>query len=77
VDICNSSRHIYNLYWTGIVIYMVERRLEIQMEIKVSGYEAIEKKVKVSGNSGRIYVPVHWTNCRVKLIRLDPLESCD
>ena len=56
---------------------MVDRRLEIQMEIKVSGYEAIEKKVKTSGNSGRIYVPVQWTNCRVKLIRLDPLKSCD
>ena len=60
-----------------MVYYMVDRRLEIQMEIKVAGYEAIEKKVKASGNSGRVYVPVQWTNCRVKLIRLDPLESQD
>ena len=52
-------------------------RAEMAMEVKISGYEAIEKKVKASGNSGRIYVPVQWVNCRVKLIRLDPLGSCD
>ncbi len=47
---------------------------EIQMKIEVVGYEAIEKKVKATGNSGRIYVPIQWMNCRVKLIRLDPVE---
>lgn len=52
-------------------------RTEMSMEVKISGYEAIEKTVKASGNSGRIYVPVQWVNCRVKLIRLDPLNSCD
>ena len=52
-------------------------RSEIQMKIEVMGYEAIEKKVKATGNSGRIYVPIQWMHCRVKLIRLDPLESCD
>jgi len=55
---------------------MVNRN-EMTMEVKISGYEAIEKKVKASGNSGRIYVPVQWVNCRVKLIRLDPLETGD
>ena len=54
-----------------------DTRTEIQMKIEVVGYEAIEKKVKATGNSGRIYVPIQWMNCRVKLIRLDPLESCD
>ncbi len=54
---------------------MNNRCPEIQMKVEVMGYEAIEKKVKVSGNSGRIYVPIQWTNCRVKLIRLDPLET--
>ena len=52
-------------------------RTEIEMEVKVAGYEAIEKRVKASGNSGRVYVPIQWVNCRVKLIRLDPLDSCD
>ncbi len=46
---------------------------EIQMKVEVMGYEAIEKKVKASGNSGRIYVPIQWMDCRVKIIRLDPL----
>lgn len=50
------------------------RPSEIQMKIEVVGYEAIEKRVKATGNSGRIYVPVNWMNCRVKLIRLDPLN---
>ncbi len=48
---------------------------EVQMEIKVTGFEAIEKKVKAGGNSGRIYVPIQWMNCRVKLIRLDPINN--
>lgn len=52
-------------------------RTEIEMEVKVSGFEAIEKRVKPSGNSGRVYVPIQWVNCRVKLIRLDPLDVCD
>ena len=56
---------------------MNNKSSEIQMKIEVVGYEAIEKRVKATGNSGRIYVPVNWMNCRVKLIRLDPLESCD
>ena len=47
------------------------------MKIEVVGYEAIEKKVKSTGNSGRIYVPIQWMNCRVKLIRLDPVYSED
>ncbi len=50
-----------------------DTRSEIQMKIEVVGYEAIEKKVKATGNSGRIYVPIQWMNCRVKLIRLDPI----
>ena len=45
------------------------------MKIEVVGYEAIEKKVKATGNSGRIYVPIQWMHCRVKLIRLDPIEK--
>ena len=48
---------------------------ECSMEVKVTGYEAIEKRVKASGNSGRIYVPIQWMNCRVKLIRLDPINE--
>ncbi len=46
---------------------------EKPMRVEVEGFEAIEKIVKSGGNSGRVYVPVDWLNCRVKVIRLDPL----
>ena len=52
-----------------------EKRIEKMMRVEIEGYEAVEKIVKAGGNSGRIYVPVNWMNCRVKLIRLDPLEA--
>ena len=48
---------------------------EVQMKVEVVGFEAIEKTVKAGGNSGRIYVPIQWMNCRVKLIRLDPVAN--
>lgn len=48
---------------------------EKPMKVEVEGYEAIEKIVKSGGNSGRVYVPVDWMTCRVKVIRLDPLPK--
>ena len=33
--------------------------------------EVIEKKVKQSGNSGRIYLPPNWIGKKVKIIRVD------
>lgn len=50
---------------------------EIKMEIKLAGYEAIDKRVKSMGNSSHVYIPVQWVNCRVKIIRLDPLDTYD
>lgn len=52
-----------------------ESASEKLMIISVEGYEAIEKRVRSAGNSGRIYVPPSWVNCRVKIIRLDPLTE--
>lgn len=37
----------------------------------VYGEEMVEKVVKLSGNSGRIYLPPNWVGCRVKIIRVD------
>ncbi|MDP2795975.1 MAG: DUF2080 family transposase-associated protein [Methanoregula sp.] len=51
---------------------MVEREL---MEIKINAYQIIEKIVKPSGHSGRVYVPVDWVNKKVKIVLLDPLED--
>ena len=40
---------------------------------KFAGYaeEMIEKTVKQSGNSGRVYLPSEWVGKHVKIIRLN------
>jgi putative transposon-encoded protein len=37
----------------------------------VLGKEMIEKEVKPSGNSGRVYLPSGWVGKHVKIIRID------
>ena len=37
----------------------------------VFGEEMIEKEVKPSGNSGRVYLPQDWVGKHVKIIRID------
>ena len=39
-------------------------------KFEVYGEEMIEKIVKTSGNSGRVYLPPEWIGKRVKVIRL-------
>ena len=41
------------------------------VKFEVHGAEVLEKQVKQSGNSGRIYLPPAWVGKRVKIIRLD------
>ena len=38
---------------------------------EVFGHEMVEKVVKRSGNSGRVYLPPDWVGKRVKVIRID------
>ena len=40
--------------------------------IQLSGFEMLEKQVKKSGNSGRVYVPAEWIGKRVKVVLLEP-----
>ena len=51
---------------------MIDREL---MEIKINAYQIIEKTVKNSGNSGRVYVPVDWVGKKVKVVLLESLQS--
>jgi hypothetical protein len=37
----------------------------------VFGEEMIEKEVKPSGNTGRVYLPLEWVGKHVKVIRID------
>jgi putative transposon-encoded protein len=53
------------------------RKLEVpdtispKAKFEVFGEEMIEKKVKQSGNSGRVYLPPEWVGKLVKIIRID------
>ncbi|MDD2666903.1 MAG: DUF2080 family transposase-associated protein [Methanocellales archaeon] len=46
-----------------------------KMEVKLEAYEVLEKVVKASGNSGRVYVPINWTGKRVKILLIEPLDE--
>lgn len=39
--------------------------------LEVWGEEMIEKEVRQSGNSGRVYLPPEWVGKHVKIIRID------
>ncbi len=42
-----------------------------KVKFEIYGEEMIEKKVKSSGNSGRVYLPPHWIGHHVKIVRID------
>ena len=42
-----------------------------KVKFEIYGDEMIEKKVKSSGNSGRVYLPPNWVGHQVKIIRID------
>jgi putative transposon-encoded protein len=49
-----------------------ERKLpKNKVKFEIYGEEMIEKKVKSSGNSGRVYLPPNWVGHQVKIIRID------
>ena len=39
------------------------------VKFQVYGREMLAKQVKLSGNSGRIYLPPTWVGRRVKIVR--------
>lgn len=42
-----------------------------KVKFEVYGEEMIEKDVKMSGNSGRVYLPPDWVGHKIKVIRID------
>jgi len=42
-----------------------------RVKFEVYGEEMIEKQVKASGNSGRIYLPPNWVGHTVKIIKVE------
>ena len=47
------------------------RQSTTKAKFEVYGEEMIEKEVKQSGNSGRVYLPPEWVGKHVKIIRID------
>jgi putative transposon-encoded protein len=45
---------------------------EKPMEIRMLGFEVVEKVAKPCATSARILVPKHWVGKRVRAVRLDP-----
>ena len=45
---------------------------EEPMEIKMTGYEVVEKIAKPCATSARILVPRDWIGKRIRAVRLDP-----
>ena len=43
----------------------------MKVKFEIYGEEMIEKLVKSSGNSGRVYLPPDWVGHHVKIIRID------
>ena len=41
-----------------------------KVQFEIYGEEMIEKRVKSSGNSGRVYLPPNWVGYKVKIIRI-------
>ena len=42
-----------------------------KVRFEIYGEEMIDKEVRQSGGSGRIYLPPDWVNRHVKIIRID------
>ncbi len=42
-----------------------------KVRLEIFGEEVIEKGVKPSGNSGRVYLPTSWIGHNVKVVRID------
>ena len=42
-----------------------------QIQIKMKGYEVVEKTAKYSGNGAQLYVPKHWANKKEKVVLIE------
>ena len=50
---------------------LISEREQGNVKFEVYGEEMVEKIVKLSGNSGRVYLPPDWVGRHVKIIRID------
>ena len=55
----------------GVGITTESPRTTPRARFRVFGEEMVEKEVKPSGNTGRVYLPQDWVGKHVKVIRID------
>jgi putative transposon-encoded protein len=41
------------------------------IQMRMEGYEVVEKKAEIGGNSSRIYVPKHWIGKKVRAVLIE------
>jgi len=41
------------------------------IQMRMEGYEIVEKTAELGGNSGRIYVPKHWIGKKVRAVLIE------
>jgi hypothetical protein len=58
-------------YFKESVFKMDDKCKPPKSKFEAFGEEMIEKEVKISGSSGRIYLPPEWVGKHVKIIRID------
>ena len=51
---------------------MKKKVAEKPMEIRMEGYEVIEKTVTQHATSAKALVPKHWIEKRVRAVRIEP-----
>lgn len=52
---------------------MARRKVREQpMEMRMKGYEVVEKTAKQCATSARVLVPKSWIGKRVRVVRLEP-----
>lgn len=56
---------------SGLELLPASINVHNKSKFEVYGEEMIEKEVKQSGNSGRVYLPPEWVGKHVKIIRID------
>lgn len=66
---CYTHIALYSL-WLNYYTKMTGKQ-----QLKFDGYAFIEKTVKNSGDSGRIFVPISWVGKKVAVVLLEPVEE--
>ncbi len=41
------------------------------IQMRMEGYEAVEKIAKLSGNGAQVYVPKHWAGKKIRVVLIE------